>query len=275
MNILAVDDEKMMLQSLVREVQKVFPEADIKSFGEGEGAIDAAKELAEEDEIITYAFLDIKLRGMSGIELAKEVKKYHPDTKIIFCTGYSEYAREAYGVYARGYLMKPVVSEDIVKTLDEMVIGWKEEADELSREIRIQTFGNFEVFVKDDLVVFEREKSKELLAYLVDRKGAAVTTAEIAAVLWEDKLYDRNTKNLVTTVVHSLRKALKQNKIEDILVKTWNHLAIDVNKIKCDVYDFEAGVASAVNSYRGEYMSNYSWAEFTNGRLEKLAGKLE
>ena len=36
-------------------------------------------------------------------------------------------------------------------------------------------------------------------------------------------------------------------------------------KIRCDAYDYEKGIASAVNSFRGEYMVNYSWAEFKTG----------
>ena len=42
-----------------------------------------------------YAFLDIKLRGMTGIELAKLIKESFPETKILFCTAYSEYAFES------------------------------------------------------------------------------------------------------------------------------------------------------------------------------------
>ena len=52
---------------------------------------------------------------------------------------------------------------------------------------------------------------------------------------------------------------------EDILIKTHNHLSVDPDKIKCDAFDYEKGIVSEINSFRGEYMSNYSWAEFKTG----------
>ena len=45
-------------------------------------------------------------------------------------------------------------------------------------------------------------------------------------------------------------------------------LAIDPNKIKCDAYDYEKGDLLAINSYRGEYMYGYEWAEFSSGFIE-------
>lgn len=61
---------------------------------------------------------------------------------------------------------------------------------------------------------------------------------------------------------------------ENILIKTWNNLALDVNKVKCDAYDFEKGDLVAINSFRGEYMANYSWAEFTTGHYTMLRERM-
>lgn len=46
-------------------------------------------------------------------------------------------------------------------------------------------------------------------------------------------------------------------------------MAIDIEKVSCDYYDYLRGNASAVNTYAGEYMSDYSWAEFTVAYLNK------
>ena len=159
---------------------------------------------------------------------------------------------------------------EIKRVLDEMVTDWSLEKTEEPCDIRVQTFGNFEVFADGKPVIFEREKSKELLAYLVDRHGAAVTTEQIAALLWEDIPYDRKLKNRVTATIAALKSSLKAAGIEDILIKTWNHLSLDIAKIKCDAYDYEKWDAVAVNSFHGEYMLNYSWAEFTTGRYSQM-----
>lgn len=265
MYVLAVDDERIMLKELTIELGQVFPNADIQGFQDPMEAEQWASDLAQEGKSLDYAFLDIRMRGMSGIELARRLKKLHPGTVLIFCTAYTEYAFDAVGMYAKGYLMKPISAENIVRTLDEMVYDWRKSLDVQHQSFWIKTFGNFEVFVDGKPLVFEREKAKEMLAFLVDRAGATVTTEQLAVVLWEDRPYDKTLKNYVSTVLGSLRRTLHKVGKEDILIKTRNHLSLNPEKIKCDAYDYEKGVMSAVNSFRGEYMVNYSWAEFKTG----------
>ena len=264
MYILALDDEQYALESLSEELNKVFPKADIHEEIKASAAISWARELSERGQKLSYAFLDIHMRGMSGLEVAAQLKKWHPKVILFFCTAYSEYAFDAFGLCAKGYLLKPIQSEEIERVLDEMVSDWRDAPNQLSKDIRIQTFGNFGVFVDNTLLHFEREKAKELMAYLVDRRGSTVTTAQIATVLWEEA-YDRKLKNKTTAIISSLRNTLKAAGIESILIKTWNNLALDVSKVKCDAYDFEKGDLLAINSFHGEYMANYSWAEFTTG----------
>ena len=62
-------------------------------------------------------------------------------------------------------------------------------------------------------------------------------------------------------------KSLKKFGAEDVIVKNRLGIAIDPDKIDCDLYRFMKGDPTAINAYRGEYMSPYSWAEFSNGRL--------
>lgn len=270
MHILAVDDERAALEALIGELKSVFPEEEIHGEKKPSEAIIWAKALLESKNALDYAFLDIQLRNANGIELARQLKELFPEVRLIFCTAYSEYAFDAFGLYAKGYLLKPILASDIVKVLNEMVADWKSSPSPLERDIKICTFGNFEVFIDGEILTFEREKAKELFAFLVDRRGTSVTTKEIAGVLWEDMPYDSSTKNMVTTIVASLKKTLKEVGIEDILIKTWNHLAIDITKIKCDAYDYENLDAAAINSFRGEYMAQYSWAEFTTGKYTRI-----
>jgi two-component SAPR family response regulator len=254
-----------MLKELTTELGHVFPDDEIQGFQAPMDAEHWATELAREGKKLSYAFMDIRMRGMNGIELARRLKLLHPGTVLIFCTAYTEYAFDAMGMYAKGYLMKPVSAENIVRTLDEMVYDWRKSQEDQQQHFWVKTFGNFEVFVDGKPLIFEREKAKEMLAYLVDRSGASVTTEQLAVVLWEDRVYDRTLKNYVSTVLGSLKKTLRQVGKEDILIKTRNHLSVNPEKIKCDAYDYERGIISAVNSFRGEYMVNYSWAEFKTG----------
>ena len=270
MYILALDDERYALDALASELKLVFPEADIREEMKASSAIAWAKELAEGSKELSYAFLDIQMRGTNGLEVAKQLKKLHPGMILIFCSAHSKYAIDAFGLYAKGYLLKPVLAKDIERVLNEMVGGWRQQVGTDPRQLRIQTFGNFAVFVNDTTVSFEREKAKELLAYLVDRHGSPVTTEQIAMTLWEHEVYDRKLKNRTTTIISSLRSTLREIGMEEILIKTWNHLALDISKVRCDAYDFEKGDVYAINSFRGEYMVNYSWAELTTGHYTML-----
>lgn len=62
-------------------------------------------------------------------------------------------------------------------------------------------------------------------------------------------------------------KDLKAIGAGDVIVKNWNTWGIDTSKVACDYYNFLNRDTEAVNSFRGEYMSQYSWAEMTVGRL--------
>lgn len=279
MRILAVDDEKLELNALKRALAEVFPNGTVDAFQKKSEILAYLEERKAAGEQVEYAFLDIKLRGITGIELAKQIKDDFPDTKIVFCTAYSEYAFDAYKMFALGYLLKPVKAEDIRETLKNMDKSWTEAQTDLAqkpeekregRQVTVQTFGNFEVFVDGKMMHFERAKSKELLAYLIDRKGASATTAEIAGILFEDKEYDRNLKSQTNVIMSSLKSDLRKEGIEELYIKTWNHLAIDVSRIQCDAYDFVKGDALAINSYGGEYMTNYSWAEYSKSIFEKI-----
>ena len=57
---------------------------------------------------------------------------------------------------------------------------------------------------------------------------------------------------------------------EDVLVKGWNTWGVDAEKISCDYYDFLKNAGGTLNTYRGEYMAQYSWAEMTVGRLYNI-----
>lgn len=268
MIILAIDDEKLALANLVAELKKVFVNQKIYDFLSSSNALSFITEMKEKNENIDYIFMDIKMPNINGLEMSKIVKNLFPKTKIFFCTAYSEYSLEAWNMKVKGYILKPISAQKIEEVLQEMVGNWKEEP--VENLIKVKTFGDFEVFLNGKPVEFERSKAKELLAYLVDRKGASVTTERIASILFEDRDYDRTVKNMTTTIISSLRKTLKKYDIEYILVKSWNQIAIDVNKIKCDAYDFEKYDLLAINSYEGDYMYGYSWAEFSIPKYDQI-----
>ena len=268
MHILVVDDELAVLQEQVHEIRQVFPEAVIHEETNPLAALEVSRKLVQKGEMLSYAFLDVRMREMDGIELGRYLRMAHRKVVLLFCSAVGDYALDAYHLYAKGYLLKPISGQDIVRVLDEMVPSWRGTGAE--KHIRVQAFGHFDVYVNGRLLYFEREKAKELLALLIDRRGGSLTTEQIASVLWEAKNYDTSLKNAVTKVVASLRRTLKAEGIEELLIKQWNHLAVDTKRFECDAYEYEKQTPKERSGFCGEYMTNYSWAEFSIGRYMRM-----
>lgn len=113
MRILAVDDEKLMLSALVSAINEAMPEAEVAAFRSGSSALEYF-----EDNKIDVAFLDIRMRGMDGLELARKLLEMDPSLNIIFCTGYDEYISEAFReIRCNGYITKPVDADTVRKEL--------------------------------------------------------------------------------------------------------------------------------------------------------------
>ncbi|MDD6798780.1 MAG: response regulator, partial [Clostridia bacterium] len=167
MRILIVDDEPMSLQETKNVSQNAKPEAEIITAENYKKALLEAK-----DQKIDIAILDIEMPGMNGLELAKKLKDICSDTNIIFATAYSEYALDAFSLYASGYLLKPLKPESLREALHNLRIPVQYSSDRL----QVQCFGNFEVFYNGRPLHFSRTKAKELFAYLIDLRGAAANT---------------------------------------------------------------------------------------------------
>lgn len=260
MNIIAVDDEESALWALERGIREAAPGTVLHCFSEAAGALAYARE-----HRVDVAFLDIEMHELDGLAMAKQLKEIHKATNIVFVTGHSSYMVNAFEMHASGYVMKPIRAERIAKELAHLRTPIVPQ----EQGVRIQCFGNFAVFVDGRPILFSRTKSKELLAYLVHKQGAALTNAEIAAVLWENKTDTRALRSNTRNVIARLIRSLKEEGIDDIICRTRNNTALDVDKVSCDYYDYLRGKMDAVNAYAGEYMSEYSWAEFTLAYLNQ------
>lgn len=257
MRFLAVDDEPLILSGLVSALHDARPEAEILSFQWPDDALKAAKKQPAD-----VAFLDIQLGGMSGLQLAARLKEIKPDIHIIFVTGYSRYAVDAFAIHATGYLLKPVEKEDVERELTFIYSEPKR-----SKRIWVKTFGGFDLYVDGQPVRFDRTKAKELLAYLVDRRGSSVTTGEICAALFEDTGKTSSVRSYFRTLLHELSKTLRKADAEEILRKGWNSYAVVPEAFDCDFYRFLEGEPAAVNQYQNDYLPAYTWAEIRNAEL--------
>ncbi|MBR6392903.1 MAG: response regulator [Eubacterium sp.] len=264
MKIICVDDEVIVLNHTVTLCKALDGEPEVYGFSTAKAALSHIEENG-----VDIAILDIDMPDMNGLVLATKVKSACPDSAIIFLTGHSQYATDAFKMHVSGYLMKPVSREDIQNEIN-YAVSHKPGVVQ-SSHIFARTFGEFDLLLDGEPIVFSRSKSKELLAYLIDRNGASVSRKSAFAAIYEDKPYDRPMQKQFDVIIRSLKETLKEYEISDILKIQSGEMRVVNEKIDCDLYRLLKGDTEAVNAFRGEYMSSYSWAMLTEAYIyEKL-----
>lgn len=252
MNVLLVDDELPALRRLQETVKAELPKAQLHSFSKAREAMDFAAQTP-----VDLAFLDINMRFLDGITMAKTLTEQYPLCNIIFCTGYEEYALDAMKVYCSDYVLKPISTEKMHTALAHL----RHPLPQNKKRLELRCFGNFDVRCDGNLVPFKYRKTRELLAYLTDRAGAEATTREImAAIFEEDKLsyFSKLRLDLLDTFT-----ALG---IQDTIYTAYGKMRVVREQVDCDYYDYLDGKNT---EFRGEYMSQYSFAEKTCAFLNK------
>lgn len=247
MQILAVDDEQLMLDALTVCIQEAAPNAQVYSFRRSSDALNFAKE-----NPLDVAFLDIRMRGMDGLELGKQLLLIHPSINLIYCTSYDEYVSEAFrAIRCNGYITKPVDAEQIARELAclrvPMFLPKK-------KRVEFHCLGRFEMFIDGEAVKFENAKTKELMACLVDACGGICSNQEIIVKLWED---DNRHDSYFKKIRKDLGDTLQAYGCADILCRQRGGIGINVDMVKCDYYDWKRQNPGKMPDV---YMSQYFWA---------------
>ena len=251
---IAVDDEALMLGALVASIEASPDITEVAKFSDCEEALEFVK-----NNTTDIAFLDINMRGMGGLSLAEKIISFCPNCKIVFCTGYEEYAIPAFKLHASGYLMKPISAEDVQGEIDNI-----NGVNQREKLLRVNCFGNFEVYVKEEKLIFKRLKTKELFAFLIDRNGAGMTAKQICAVLFPDDKDDTKNAAYLRQLFMDLKNTLKTVGAESVLCHETPCYRVDTGLIKCDYISY---LETGKPEFHGEYMTQYSWAEETCAML--------
>ncbi|CAG7631895.1 response regulator [Paenibacillus allorhizosphaerae] len=116
--IFIVDDEPMIclgLQEIVKEYDR-FEE--VHTYSDGRSALTAI--LADPPDLV---MTDIRMPRMNGIELCRQIREHHLDTKVIVLSGYGDfhYAQQCMSYGVKEYLLKPVTETELYPVLDKIV----------------------------------------------------------------------------------------------------------------------------------------------------------
>jgi len=257
MKTILVDDE---LWSMLQFKAQCEDNPEIELVGEFDTAAEALR--FAENSTVEFALLDIEMPDMNGVELAKRLRELNPNVIIVFLTGHKQYLEEFINMKADYYVFKPYTGEDVRDVLDRVTLLSRR----FKKRVYFRTFGKFMMYLDGKPFSFKREKPKELLALLVDRRGATLGAKEAMEIVWPEK--EGGDTSLFRMTMARLRDELKQAGIDEIVKTSAKGKYLDTSLVECDLYD----LLSKRNweNYSGEYMSDYSWAENTLADLEQL-----
>jgi len=254
LRILIIDDERLAAEDLEYVIKKAEPAAEtVVVTSPEEGLVQAGK---FDPDIV---FSDIEMPGINGIELVRRIKEKSPKTNIIMVTAFSQFALDALKLYVSDYILKPAKIADVKRALANLRTPLDAEAKYL---LKVQCFGNFEVFKDGTPLHFSRSKTKELFAYLVNLKGSSADTRELCDVLWEND--NPETKDsYLRHLLADLRRSLEEVSCTQVINASKNSYAVMPELLDCDYYHYLEGDENAKALYKGEYMKQYDWSYMT------------
>ncbi len=289
--IILADDEALALFSLQKQLDKLNGGVIVGAYQNGAEAVEAV--LREKPEAV---FLDIDMPELSGLEAAEIIMTHLPETEIIFVTAYEEYALKAFELAAIDYLLKPVSTQRLAKTLarlsqpkaadagpDEPAVrqptGTKE-------QVTIRCFQTLEVDAGESGPVHWRtNKAQELFAYFVHLRDQPVRKDALLELFWPDIDPKKGYTQLYTTI-YQIRKTINAVHPGIRIVSGDKGYRLELDGIGVDVVAWEEGLQTApplsehtlarhlqlLELYRGDYLEDcgYWWAENERERLRML-----
>ena len=287
---IVIDDEKpaqMHLERLLRSDGRITP---VQCFST---ARDGLNFLAKER--VDVVFLDIGMPEMNGLEAAEYIQQQDQSIRIIFITAYADHAVEAFELHALDYVLKPVSSARLTKTIDRIagmilltsqIAATSEVQDagpdtgEVDTEVPgLLTFKHLDIYKSLDQSARKHKwrttKSQELFAFLFHHRGEWVSKEILLDKLWADVSQEKGLTHLHTSV-YQIRKLLKEWSMTGKLEYNMNRYRLLPGNLVSDVEQFEQGTTyAAVTSdnvdqlrqmvplYRGDYLEehDYHWAQ--------------
>lgn len=190
MRVLIIDDDRLVSNSL-KTILEADPEIEVAAAGNS-----GLQALALYEELLPDVLLmDIRMDGMTGLEVAERLLKKHKDAKILFLTTFSddEYIVKALRIGAKGYLLKQNF-ESIVPSIKTVYIGQRVFGDEIVTKIPALIHdgarGGLDAFGLND-------KETEIITRVAD----GLSNREIAEALF---LSEGTVRNYISVILEKL-----------------------------------------------------------------------
>ncbi|MGY4515076.1 LytR/AlgR family response regulator transcription factor [Lysobacter sp. HA18] len=193
------EDETLLREALIAQLKVAWPTLQIVA--ECEDGASAVEAIAEHHPDV--AFLDIRMPGLTGLEVAAASTEASPQTQIVFVTAYDQHAIAAFERGAVDYLLKPVTAERLDATVQRLQLRRGQDRDEAL----------IALLAKLGPVLPRQAGSAEPLTWLTASEGR-----ETRLILIDEVVYFR-ADHKYTTVVTADGEALLRTSLRELLAR--------------------------------------------------------
>lgn len=246
--VLLVDDEQFIRQGLRQLVD--WEKYGCQIMAEAENGMDAIRILEEMD--IDLVFVDIRMPGMTGIELISYVQSnMHRQVRFVILTGYAEfeYARKALQMKVIDYMLKPVQEEQLVGILKKVNLDYQRQQQEQQEK--------YEFHISQVLIgKFSEENLVQVKRYLTDEGLERYVSFE----------FDKNSREFAA-LERDGRMEQQKNLVQYLRGLTEGFIYHIIPMVETEEEFFGAGLLLVHAMYEKEYSSEEEYLEYLQKRV--------
>ncbi|EON70288.1 response regulator [Lysinibacillus sphaericus] len=275
--IILIGQEQVTIDTLTRELHEFHSIMEVVS------VFSSVKELCQEKDKDRFevAFLDVDNCDMEWLDIIEKMKKLDSNVHLVVLTAYKDYAVEAFEINAFDFILKPISQLRLAETIDRLkerlYLGNRTipNASPCSPSLKIQCFGGFTVYHKNNIVNWRTSHTKELFAFLLTNLNTEIHRDTILESIWGDIETKKARIRLHTTITY-LRTALSHIGYKNKLRYKNNHYILSMEDLQCDAFELEKLTQNIANldieraetflkSYSGDFLQSmyYSWVADT------------
>lgn len=262
MKVIICDNKMSESAPLISELEK-DKEKEVLKFDNADNCIDFLTHIKAE-----LIFLSVEYENCIHEKIIGMVHENYPESVICLLGSSEEQCINVTKYKCEYFLKRSSENDEIIRVLDILELITARNSD-----MKIVTFGQFNIIVKNHPLNFHNSKAKELLALCIDKRGSAVSCIEAIDDLWPGREYDERSKKLYRKAVLSISMTLNENGINDFFFNSKDGCLVKTEGVNCDYFLFTKNPERYISLFNENYMSDYSWGEKTLGRLTSIANK--